>query len=159
MQSCAPQQAVAGPPFRRFAPTLRPHIAGVMHSGQYVKYFIGLFVLVLARVFVALGVIEYYLLFIGKTHFMAGRELGVVSGSILLIIGMISSFFGWYLSFGVYKGAYQILFQSIAIVGAVLGINALFNFSGLSNRELSVALVGASIAAGWWYWSNRGTNA
>ena len=123
------------------------------------KNIIGVFVLILARVFVALGVVEYYLLFIEKTHFIEGRELGVVSGGILLLLGAISGFFGWYLSYGVFKGAYQILFQSVAIVGAVLGINALFNFGGLSNKELLVALVGSGIAVGWWYWSNRGKNA
>jgi len=130
-----------------------------MHSEQNVKNVIGIFVLVFARVFVALGVVEFYLLFVGKTHFIEGRELGVTSGLILLFTGFVSSLLGWYLSFGVCKGAYQILFQSVAIVGAVLGINALFNFGGLSSKELMVALVGAGIAAYWWYWSNRVTNA
>jgi len=123
-----------------------------------VKNFVGVFILVLARVFVALGVTEYYFLFIGKAHFLAGRELGVVSGLILLLLGVASSFFGWYLSYGVYRGAYQILFQSVAIVGVVLGINALFNFGGLSNKELLVSLVGVSVAVGWWFCSNRSTN-
>ncbi len=72
--------------------------------------------------------------------------------------GVASSFFGWYLSYGVYRGAYQILFQSVAIVGVVLGINALFNFGGLSNKELLVSLVGVSVAVGWWFCSNRSTN-
>ena len=118
-----------------------------------------IFISAVAQLLIVLSILEFYLLFIGKSHFNEGRELGILSGVCLLLVGSMLGIGGWYFSYGISKGCYQIWLQSIAIVGAVLGINAIFNFGDLSTKEIVVSIFGTIIAGAWWFWCNRQKNA